>query len=437
MVRGCASSRRSPIRRRCGRPLAACLRVQPLPGRSARRVGARLSRREAAVVGARQLRASPRCGRASGRRDRASLPSTCRCWRRAGRASGWRASGSSRCRRWASRPAMRTSTSSGRRRRCVCSVDRASAAKHDFALTDRNVGAVGVLCRRLDGIPLAIELAAARVRSLSPEDLVARLDQRFKLLTRGSRAALERHQTLRSTIDWSYDLLDPDRTSRVATGCRCSRVAVISRPRRRSCAGDDLDAVDVVDVLGQLVDKSLVVADDATTAGCGTGCSRRSASTPRERLQTRVATRRWCDAATPTTTSRWPKRPVRTCGAETTSSGPASSRATPTTSALRSTGRSRHRRPSTRCAWWPRLAVQGRIGELAMDWAATAIAIPGGDGHPLFPVVAAWAAWGATMGRRFRAGRRPRRRRGTSPSSARYSASVRGAGSGDPRVLSQ
>ena len=87
--------------------------------------------------------------------------------------------------------------------------DRASAAKSDFALTDRNVGAVGVLCRRLDGIPLAIELAAARVRSLSPEDLVARLDQRFKLLTHGSRAALERHQTLRSTIDWSYDLLTP------------------------------------------------------------------------------------------------------------------------------------------------------------------------------------------------------------------------------------
>ena len=87
--------------------------------------------------------------------------------------------------------------------------DRASAAKSDFALTDRNVAAVGVLCRRLDGIPLAIELAAARVRSLSPEDLVARLDQRFKLLTHGSRAALERHQTLRNTIDWSYDLLDP------------------------------------------------------------------------------------------------------------------------------------------------------------------------------------------------------------------------------------
>ena len=62
-----------------------------------------------------------------------------------------------------------------------------NAAKRDFALTDRNLSAVGVLCRRLDGIPLAIELAAARARSLSPEDLVARLDQRFKLLTHGSQ----------------------------------------------------------------------------------------------------------------------------------------------------------------------------------------------------------------------------------------------------------
>ena len=69
-------------------------------------------------------------------------------------------------------------------------VDRGHDAKPDFALTERNAGAVAQLCRRLDGIPLAIELAAARVRSLTPEDLVARLDQRFKLLTRGSRAVV-------------------------------------------------------------------------------------------------------------------------------------------------------------------------------------------------------------------------------------------------------
>ena len=93
-------------------------------------------------------------------------------------------------------------------------------------LTDRAASAVGVLCRRLDGIPLAIELAAARVRSMTPDDLVARLDQRFKLLTRGSRAALERHQTLRSTIDWSYDLLARPERHALEPPRRCSPEAV-------------------------------------------------------------------------------------------------------------------------------------------------------------------------------------------------------------------
>jgi hypothetical protein len=86
-------------------------------------------------------------------------------------------------------------------------VARAQALDSHFSLDARRAAITGAVCRRLDGIPLAIELAAARVRSLTPDDLVARLDQRFRLLTRGSRAALERHQTLRNTIDWSYDLL--------------------------------------------------------------------------------------------------------------------------------------------------------------------------------------------------------------------------------------
>ena len=138
--------------------------------------------------------------------------------------------------------------------------DRARSVRSDFALTHHNAAAVGVLCRRLDGIPLAIELAAARVRVLGPDDIVARLDQRFKLLTRGSRASLERHQTLRNTIDWSYDLLDTrerealNRLSVFAGGCDLQTAEVV-------LAGEDLDPLDVVDVLGQLVDKSLVLAD--------------------------------------------------------------------------------------------------------------------------------------------------------------------------------
>ena len=76
-----------------------------------------------------------------------------------------------------------------------------------FALTDANVGAVAEICRRLDGIPLAIELAAARIRVLKIGDIAKRLDDRFRLLTGGSRTALPRHQTLGATIQWSYDLL--------------------------------------------------------------------------------------------------------------------------------------------------------------------------------------------------------------------------------------
>src|SRR5207247_330090 len=89
--------------------------------------------------------------------------------------------------------------------------ERAIAVQTGFAVTDQNAPAIAQICRRLDGIPLAIELAAARVRALTPEQIAARLDDRFRLLTGGSRSALPRQQTLRSLIDWSYDLLsDPE-----------------------------------------------------------------------------------------------------------------------------------------------------------------------------------------------------------------------------------
>jgi predicted ATPase len=143
--------------------------------------------------------------------------------------------------------------------------DRAVAANADFALTARNSTPVAQLCRRLDGIPLAIELAAARVRSLSPEDLVSRLHQRFKLLTRGSRASLERHQTLRNAIDWSYDLLsEPEQVVlRRMSVFPCSfdlaaAEAIVS--------GGDIDSGDVVDLLTQLVDKSLLDVDPVAEA---------------------------------------------------------------------------------------------------------------------------------------------------------------------------
>ncbi len=276
--------------------------------------------------------------------------------------------------------------------------DRASAAKHDFALTDRNVGAVGVLCRRLDGIPLAIELAAARVRSLSPEDLVSRLDQRFKLLTHGSRAALERHQTLRNTIDWSYDLLTPterhglQRLSVFAGGCDLAAAEAV-------LPDDALDAADVVDILGQLVDKSLVVVDDVE-GGVRYRLLETIRQYARERLDASggpVALRRRhadhyvavAEAAGPHLRARDHLEWTHVIERDIDNFRAALDWAVETPS------------PEHALRLLAPLAVGGRSGELAMDWAATAVAIPGGDGHPLFPVVAAWAAWGATMGREF------------------------------------
>ena len=86
-------------------------------------------------------------------------------------------------------------------------VERAHAVARGFELTDANAGAVAEICRRLDGLPLAIELAAARVRLLPPQALASRLDQRFSLLTGGARDLPERQRTLRNTLDWSYGLL--------------------------------------------------------------------------------------------------------------------------------------------------------------------------------------------------------------------------------------
>ena len=85
--------------------------------------------------------------------------------------------------------------------------ERARAVAPGFELTDANAGAVAEICRRLDGLPLAIELAAARVRLLPPQALASRLDQRFSLLTGGARDLPERQRTLKNTLDWSFDLL--------------------------------------------------------------------------------------------------------------------------------------------------------------------------------------------------------------------------------------
>ncbi|MBI5831217.1 MAG: tetratricopeptide repeat protein [Armatimonadetes bacterium] len=139
---------------------------------------------------------------------------------------------------------------------------RAAAVSPGFVLSEANREAAAEVCRRLDGIPLALELAAARVRSMTLPQLAQRLDQRFRLLTGGSRTALPRQRTLQALIDWSYDLLDADerqllaRLSVFAGGWPLEAVAAV--------CGDGDEDWELLDRLAGLVDKSLVVHDDET-----------------------------------------------------------------------------------------------------------------------------------------------------------------------------
>jgi predicted ATPase/class 3 adenylate cyclase len=144
-------------------------------------------------------------------------------------------------------------------------VARARAVDKSFRLTDESAGSVAEICRRLDGIPLAIELAAARVNILSVRQLRARLDNRFAVLTGGGRDLLPRHQTLRALIDWSYDLLD----ERERTLFRRLGIFVNGFTLEGAIAvghADDLDRFDVFDALASLVDKSLVLTEPAGDA---------------------------------------------------------------------------------------------------------------------------------------------------------------------------
>ena len=134
-------------------------------------------------------------------------------------------------------------------------VERARAIRPDFALTPAHGQAVVDICRRLDGIPLAIELAAARLKALTVEQIDARLDDRFGLLTTGSRTALPRQQTLRATIDWSVDLLTP-------LECKLfSQLSVFAGGFTADAAQAITDQPNAFDLLTNLVDKSLAIAD--------------------------------------------------------------------------------------------------------------------------------------------------------------------------------
>ena len=141
-------------------------------------------------------------------------------------------------------------------------IDRAILAQPRFSVTKVNAPAIAQICYRLDGIPLAIELAAARVKVLDVEQIARRLDDRFSLLTGGSRTSLPRHQTLRATIDWSYDLLSDQEK---ILFCRLSVFAGgwALEAAEQVCVMEE-DKMDVLDILAHLVDKSLVIMDSST-----------------------------------------------------------------------------------------------------------------------------------------------------------------------------
>ncbi|MCU1352445.1 MAG: transcriptional regulator, winged helix family, partial [Acidimicrobiales bacterium] len=139
-------------------------------------------------------------------------------------------------------------------------VQRATSADPAFGVDDAERSIVRDICNRLDGLPLAIELAAARTRAFPVALIAERLDDRFRLLTGGSRTAMARQQTLRAVVDWSYDLLFEDerrvfeRVSVFPGGCLIGAAEVV-------CAGDDVEAADVAELVAGLLEKSLLLVD--------------------------------------------------------------------------------------------------------------------------------------------------------------------------------
>ena len=143
-------------------------------------------------------------------------------------------------------------------------VDRAQAVMPSFVADATNIAPIAQICRRLDGIPLAVELAAARIRSLPPHQIAARLDDRFRLLTGGTRTSLPRHRTLRAAFDWSFELLSPAEQELVP------RLSVFSgsfslEAAEAICSGGAVTAADMLDLLGRLIDRSLLQSEPDPT----------------------------------------------------------------------------------------------------------------------------------------------------------------------------
>ncbi len=185
--------------------------------------------------------------------------------------------------------------------------ERAAAVVPGFAVTASNGAVVARLCQGLDGMPLAIELAAVRLRVLSAEQIMEQLDDRYRLLTGGSRTGLERHQTLRAAIEWSYDLCSPQ--EQILWG----RLSVFSggfdlEAAEQVCAGEDIAQEDVFELVTGLLDKSVLAREEH-----GSRVRYRLLETIRQYGQTHLTEsgqESRCAAGTVTTTTTWPCEPM-------------------------------------------------------------------------------------------------------------------------------
>ena len=229
-------------------------------------------------------------------------------------------------------------------------LDRVRALRPDFQLDQPGTEAVVDICRRLDGLPLAIELAAARARSLTPKDIAQRLDQRFSLLSGGKRRGVARHETLRAAVDWSYELLDDEErtvltlVSVFAGGFTLEAAEAVADEATRS----DL----VVDTLDKLVDKSLLTVD----GGRVTTRYRLLETIRQYALEKLEAAGTTADAraiAISRSSSRSPGRRTTDCSAPMRTTGTAAPRTSSTTCGPRWRGRPTRATPAPRCAWPP------------------------------------------------------------------------------------
>ncbi len=186
-------------------------------------------------------------------------------------------------------------------------IARAQAAGAPLELSDDHLATISDICARLDGLPLAIELAAARTRAFPIQQIASRLNDRFRLLTGGSRTALPRQQTLRAVVDWSYELLFDDeqrvfeRLSVFPGGCDLATAEAV-------CADETLASADLADHLHALVDKSLVIAVPRGRRAALHAAADAGPVRPGEARRTR---RRRCASAT-----RWPAHYARLCARE-------------------------------------------------------------------------------------------------------------------------